>query len=175
MQFIMRDNVFAYLLTKTQMMPLHAVMRIKTVRLIKGQNIGIEYIPLSDAQEILTDMDLIEDSAEPSALPGDTSSIFTKTPMRIELDNIPSDLQAWIDRCDESDGMYITVYHNSYVFYCNQIRSYAWQPTLKDHKMTIALTELNGAGDGYALITIPGYEELTVTLNGTSVAKRIVE
>jgi hypothetical protein len=44
---------------------------------------------------------------------------------------------------------------------------------LKDGKMTIALTELKGAGDGYALITVPGYDKLTVKLNGVYVMKSI--
>lgn len=147
---------------------------IRTIKNEKGENIGIEYIPSNEASEILNDMDLL-DNTMPDTSPNEQSSIFTNTPIRIEMEDIPSDLQAWIDKCDENTGMYITVYNNSYVFYCNQIRSYAWQPSLKNNKITIALTELKGAGDGYALITVPGYEKLTVTLKDASVTKSMGE
>ena len=117
------------------------IIDIRTTRNTKGQITGIENIPDDDAQEILDDMDLTEEDDLPTdnnlqELKEDKEILtsFADTPIRLEKDDLPDDLISWIDKCDKHKGMYITVYNNSYVFYCNQIRSFAWQPTEKSRE-----------------------------------------
>lgn len=81
-------------------------------------------------------------------------------PYRLTLQELPSDLQLWIKDCDQSKGIFVIQYMSRYYVYCNLIsNNYSWQPA----EGRLDLFDRDDELVGYALISLPLYDELTVT------------
>lgn len=94
---------------------------------------------------------------------------------RLKIANAPGKIQKWVKKCNSSNKIYFIKYKKRYWIYTNVIgngNDFEFYISVKKNNKIAKLTinpDKKISGDGYALLSVPKYKQLTVKCESCSV------
>lgn len=132
------------------------------IRLVRGHNgdiTKIEYLSQTEAEEILTDLDVAH-----SNLIKEDEDVS-----RLSKDMISEKVLNTINSCDAGTWYVVVENEYQYIYYNGAPHNYAWQPEIGQDSATIQIFDIGKSTSTYVLLKVPASLKLDVYYNATKI------